>query len=362
AARGDLRRASTAGLAVVRRSRFDGAVGSRGRPVPAGALFGEPLGGAAAAGSAVREQLRALSSPPGPCPRPLPHPQPASHGPAALHFCAQHRCRAATPEHSAQLPPHSTAHGPARSAARPPCTSALSTGVEPPHRSTAHNCHRAAPHTAPPARRAACPPCSPPRTAPGPAPDLPVRGLPGVQLSPSERLTAAGSPPPRSLVDLGDAAGAHGAATLTDGEAEALLHGDRLDQLDRHLGVVAGHDHLGALGQRDDAGDVGGPEVELRTVVRVERVVAAALVLGQDVDLSLEVGVRGDRAGLGHDLAALDVLTLGATQEQTAVLAGPRLVHLLVEHLDAGDDRLLSLTDAEDLDLRVDRELAAVDL
>src|SRR5699024_6469496 len=161
---------------------------------------------------------------------------------------------------------------------------------------------------------------------------------------------------------LGDAAGAHGPATLTHGEAEALRQGGRLDLLDRHLGFVAGHDDLGALGQRDDAGDVGGPEVELRTVVRVERVVTAALVLGQDVDLRLEVGVRGDRPRLGHDLAALDVLTLGATQEQTAVLAGPRLVHLLVEHLDARDDRLLGLTDAEDLDLGVDRELAAVHL
>ena len=43
-----------------------------------------------------------------------------------------------------------------------------------------------------------------------------------------------------SLDDLGDAAGADGAATLTDGEAEALLHGDGLDELDGHLGGVAG--------------------------------------------------------------------------------------------------------------------------
>ena len=34
------------------------------------------------------------------------------------------------------------------------------------------------------------------------------------------------------LVDLGHRAGADGAATLTDGEAQALFHGDRLDQLD----------------------------------------------------------------------------------------------------------------------------------
>ena len=52
--------------------------------------------------------------------------------------------------------------------------------------------------------------------------------------------------------------------------------GDGLDELDGHLGGVAGHDHLGALGEGDDTGDVRGTEVELRTVVRVEGVVAAA--------------------------------------------------------------------------------------
>src|ERR1700712_3623690 len=123
----------------------------------------------------------------------------------------------------------------------------------------------------------------------------------------------------RLLDDLHDRAGAHGAATLTDGEAEALFHGDRLDELDRHVGGVAGHDHLGALGQRDDAGDVGGTEVELRTVVRVEGVVTATLILGQDVGGSLEVGVRGHRTRLRDDLAALHVLALGAAEEQTKV-------------------------------------------
>src|SRR3954469_20690967 len=43
------------------------------------------------------------------------------------------------------------------------------------------------------------------------------------------------------LDDLGDDARADGAATLTDGEAQALVHGDRLDELDLHLHVVTGH-------------------------------------------------------------------------------------------------------------------------
>src|SRR5215216_5398646 len=88
------------------------------------------------------------------------------------------------------------------------------------------------------------------------------------------------------LQDLDNAPGADGPATLTDGELEALLHGDRLDQHDVHVGVVARHDHLDTLGEVDDAGHVRGTEVELRAVVVEERRVAAALVLGQDVDLS----------------------------------------------------------------------------
>src|SRR6476646_8218649 len=166
----------------------------------------------------------------------------------------------------------------------------------------------------------------------------------------------------RSLEDLGDAAGADRAATLADGEAQTVLQGDGLDQVDLHLGVVTGHDRLGALGQVDHAGHVSRPEVELRTVVVVERRVTATLVLGQDVDVGLELRVRGDRARLDDDLATLDVLALGATQEQTDVLARTTLVEQLAEHLDAGDRRLGgSLLDADDLDLLVDLEDAALD-
>src|SRR5690606_2594279 len=75
-----------------------------------------------------------------------------------------------------------------------------------------------------------------------------------------------GAGPPLLLEDLGDHAGADGAATFADGEAQALVHRDRVDQLDLHLHVVARHHHLGALRQRHRTGDVGGAEVELRTV------------------------------------------------------------------------------------------------
>src|SRR5882757_628745 len=70
-----------------------------------------------------------------------------------------------------------------------------------------------------------------------------------------------------SLLDyLGDDSRADGAATLADGEPQTLIHGDRLDQLDRHLDVVTRHDHLRPLGEVGDTGHVGGAEIELRSV------------------------------------------------------------------------------------------------
>src|SRR5437870_6248857 len=52
----------------------------------------------------------------------------------------------------------------------------------------------------------------------------------------------------RLFEDGDDRAGTDGPTTLADGEALAALEGDRGDELDGHLDVVAGHDHLGAIG------------------------------------------------------------------------------------------------------------------
>src|SRR6185369_4165977 len=100
------------------------------------------------------------------------------------------------------------------------------------------------------------------------------------------------------LDDLRDDAGADGLAALADGEAQPLLHRDGGDQRHHHLDVVPRHHHLGALGQLHGARDVGCAEVELRPVVVEERRVAAAFLFTQDVHLALELGVRGDGAGL----------------------------------------------------------------
>src|SRR5580658_4265728 len=164
------------------------------------------------------------------------------------------------------------------------------------------------------------------------------------------------------LDDLGDDPGAYGPAALADREPEAFLHGDRLDQVDVHVGPVARHDHLGAFRQVHHAGHVGGPEVELRTVVVEERRVPPALVLGQDVDLALELGVRGVGARLDHDLAALHLLALDAAQQQAHVVAGLAVVEDLAEHLHAGDGRgMRLLLDPDDVDGLAGVDGAALD-
>ena len=114
-------------------------------------------------------------------------------------------------------------------------------------------------------------------------------------------------------------------------------------------------------GSSIDAGDVGGAEVELRAVAVEERGVTTAFFLGQHVDFGLELGVRGDAARLGQHLAALDVFTLGAAQQDADVVAGLTLVEQLAEHFDAGADGLDGGLDADDFDFFADLDDAALD-
>src|SRR4029453_1342455 len=162
----------------------------------------------------------------------------------------------------------------------------------------------------------------------------------------------APSPRLRSLLhDLRDAAGPDGAAALADREAQALLHRDRRDQLDRHLDVVPRHHHLDPAGEVRGPGDVGRAEVELGPVAVEERGVAPALLLREHVDLGLEVRVRGDRAGAREHLAALDLLLVDPPQEHPDVVPGAHLVQELAEHLEVGGGGLAGVGDPDDLDL-----------
>src|SRR4029079_9140446 len=59
--------------------------------------------------------------------------------------------------------------------------------------------------------------------------------------------------------------------------------------------------------------------------------------------------------------ATLDGFLVDAAQQAADVVAGLALVEQLTEHLDARDDRLLLVADADDLDFLADFDDAALD-
>src|SRR5262249_12835248 len=98
------------------------------------------------------------------------------------------------------------------------------------------------------------------------------------------------------LNDRGDDTGANRLAAFADGEVAPDVEGHRLVQADGDGGVVARHHHRDPVRQKHFAGDVRGPEEELRLVAAEERRVPSAFVLPQDVDLTLELRPSPDRA------------------------------------------------------------------
>ena len=90
----------------------------------------------------------------------------------------------------------------------------------------------------------------------------------------------------------------YGSTTFTDSEGKTLLHSDRMDQFDGHFYVITRHAHLNTSGQFANAGNVGGSEVELRTIVVEERSMTSTFILGQNVNLSGKLSVAGNSTGL----------------------------------------------------------------
>src|SRR5690606_18059129 len=152
----------------------------------------------------------------------------------------------------------------------------------------------------------------------------------------------ASGPLPGSVLleDLRDDAGADGAATFADREAQTIVHRDRRDQRHHHLHVVTRHHHLDAFRQLAGAGHVRGAEVELRAVTLEARRGPTPFGLRQHTHLGLELRGRLDRTRLAQHLAALDFVTLGATQQHAHVVASLTLVQQLAEHLHTRAGRL----------------------
>ena len=138
---------------------------------------------------------------------------------------------------------------------------------------------------------------------------------------------------------------------FADGEAETLFHGDRADELDSHLDVVARHDHFNTFRQFDRARNVRRTEVELRTIALEERGVTAAFFLRQDVDFALEVGVRGVIVpGLARTWPRSTSSRFVPRRKDTDVVTGFAFVQELAEHFDARAGRLRRRLDTDDFD------------
>jgi hypothetical protein len=94
------------------------------------------------------------------------------------------------------------------------------------------------------------------------------------------------------LDDLSYLTSTYGTTTFADSEAETLANSNRSDQVNVDRQVVTGHNHLHASGEHDFASYVCRAQVELGTVLVVERSVATAFFFLQNVHLSLELASR----------------------------------------------------------------------
>ena len=179
----------------------------------------------------------------------------------------------------------------------------------------------------------------------------------------SKRLPATGSRLPyqgkitcakqanylRLFNNAGNNAGSNGPAAFTDSEAKTCIHCDGSDEFDFHANVVAGHNHFNTLGELDNTGNVGGPEIELGTIAGEEGGMTAAFFLGQNVNLGIEVSVGVDGTGLCQNLTTLNLGPLDTAEKSTDVVACDRLIEELTEHFNAGNNGLLGFAETDDL-------------
>ncbi len=158
----------------------------------------------------------------------------------------------------------------------------------------------------------------------------------------------------RLLDDFGYDASADGTTAFTDSETQTIFHRDGFDQSDSHLDVVTWHYHFNAFWQLAVTSHVSSTEVELWTVAFEERSMTAAFFFAQNVHFSGELGVRLNGTWLNQNLATLNVVTLGATQQNAAVLASTTFVEQFAEHFNAGAGGFLSVAQTNDLNFFLD--------
>ncbi len=137
--------------------------------------------------------------------------------------------------------------------------------------------------------------------------------------------------------DFGNLTRTNGAATFTDSEAETLVAGNRSDEFHDDFYVVTRHYHFYTFGKGDFTGYVKCADVELGTIVVVERSVTATFFLLQDIYRSLELAVGLNNTRVADNHTALDVFLVDTAEKETNVVTSFTLIEELAEHFDAGN-------------------------
>ena len=144
-----------------------------------------------------------------------------------------------------------------------------------------------------------------------------------------------------SVDEFGNLTGTYGTTTLTDSEAQTLRASYRVDQLNLNLEVITRHYHLSSFRQSDLTGNIHSTDVELRTIVVVERSVTATFLFLQDINGSLELTVRFNATRVSQYHTTLNLIFVDTTEEQTYVITCLTLIQQFAEHLNAGYNALL---------------------
>ena len=149
--------------------------------------------------------------------------------------------------------------------------------------------------------------------------------------------------------DFGNLTRTYGAATLADSETQTCVASYRVDELNVDFNVVTGHYHLYTFGESDLTGYVKCTDVELGTILVVERSVTTALLFLEDINRSFELAVGLNNTRVADYHTTLDIFLIDTAEKQTNVVAGFALIEELAEHFNTGYNRLHVSAETHDL-------------
>jgi len=149
--------------------------------------------------------------------------------------------------------------------------------------------------------------------------------------------------------NFGDLTRTYCTTAFTDSEAKTCVASNRVDELNIDFYVVTGHYHFYTFGKSDFASHVKSTDVELGTIVVVERSVTTTFFFLQDIDRSLELAVGLNNSGVADNHTTLDILLVDTTEEKTYVVTSFALIEELAEHFDTGYNRLHVCAKTHDL-------------